>query len=149
MTALVAAGCVDSGNRGWDLGRWSPPLVAQAHVEAFRGVHEGRIGLRCMAGGTPTVFVETWRPVTAGGAAVAASMTYRIGGEEHSAPGRLGPHAFELPAEATPELLRQLEQASRIEVLVPLDGGGVYPVTFDVSDFAHAHDWVRDECRQL
>jgi hypothetical protein len=145
--ALAAASCVESGNYGWDLGQWEPPLVAAPEVEAFRGVHEGRIGLRCRKGGEPVMFVETWRPLVPAGAPGAATMTYRVDGAEHSAPGRLGPRGFEFAAH--PALLRRLAEASHLEALVPVHGGGVYPVTFDIGDFARAHEWVRGECAKL
>ncbi len=144
--ALVAGSCVESGNHGWDLGRWDPPLVRESEVEAFRGVHEGRIGLRCRRGGAVTVFVETWRPLVPAGRVRAASLTYRLDGTEHSAPGLLAPKRFEFNGDATPKLLRQLAGASSMEALIPVEGGGVYPVTFDVTDFSTAHDWVRGEC---
>jgi hypothetical protein len=149
ILAFAATGCVESGNYGWDLGRWEPPLVAEPEVEAFRGVHEGRIGLRCVRGGEPSLFIETWRPLLADSPAREATLTYRIEGVGHSTRGRLGPKRFDFDAASTPALLEQLTNASHLEALIPVDGGRVYPVTFNVSDFAQAHAWVRGECREL
>lgn len=147
--ALLAAGCVDSGNRGWDLGRWHPPLVGEPQVEAYRGVHEGRIGVACVRGGEPTVFIETWRALSPEGPPKPTTLTYRIDGVERSAPGMLGRSRFAFPGDATPVLIEQLAQGARLEALLPIHGGGVYPVTFEIGNFATAHRWVRDECAQL
>ena len=141
---LLAASCVDSGNRGWDLGRWDPPLVSEPQVEAYRGVHEGRIGIACVRGGEPAVFIETWRALVPAGPPTPAALTYRIDGTERSAAGLLGPSRFEFSSGATPALLEQFAQGARLEALLPVHGGGVYPVTFDIDDFASAHRWVRD-----
>jgi hypothetical protein len=147
--ALLAGSCVESGNYGWDLGRWQPPLSAEAQVEAFRGVHEGRIGLVCRKGGAPTLFVETWRPLVPEGAGSVATMTYRVGEAEFTAAGMLDAHRFEVEARAADDVLMQVAAADEVEVLVPVNGGGVYPITFDVSELAQARDWVRAECQQL
>ena len=147
--ALLSAGCVESGNYRWDFGRWEPPLVSAEVVEAYRGVHGGRIGLFGTAGGIPRLFVETWRPLVPAGPAQRAAMTYRVDGREHTVPGTLEPRRFAVLDEAMPELLRQLAEPGKLEALVPVAGGGVYPIAFDVSDFSAGHDWVRDECRDL
>lgn len=146
MLALAAGSCVDSGNRGWDLGHWSPPLVESEQVEAYRGVHEGRIGVSCIRGGEPRLFIETWRPLTAEEPSE-VTMSYRLDGREHAVAGQLSRSRFVAPASA--DLIAELSQGSSLEALIPVDGGGVYPVTFDVGDFTHALEWVRTECAQL
>jgi hypothetical protein len=140
---------VNSGNYGWDLGRWDPPLVAEPQVEAFRGVAEGRIMLACTRGRPIRVIIETWRPLVPAGPARPATLTYRIDGVERSAPGLLGPNRFAFAGDATPALLAELARGSDLEALVPVHGGGVYPVTFDISDLAAAQQWVGRECADL
>lgn len=147
---LLLGGCIDSGNKGWDFDAGSDPSGAW-RVQAWRGVHEGRLGFRCGPDGETKLFVETWdrlRP-SAGPLVMQYAFTLDAARRPLAAlPAGLG---IEAPAPALGEgaatpFLRELAMADALHVVLP---GADHLVTasFDVSDAAHAHQWVTGECR--
>ena len=152
VAAALLAGCVDSGNRGWDLNRWDDPAGGAPFVEAYRGVHAGRIVFRCARGGAPELVIEAWRPLASPAEGAAPRrMAYRADGREGSAVGIVEGNRirFPLAAPGSAPLAADLAKADDLEALLPLSGGAVFPVGFDISDSSHALKWVEAECRDL
>lgn len=151
---FAAAGCIDSGNRGWDLGS-EPDLAGGASMEqAWRGVHEGRIGFRCRDGQV-LLFVETWHPLKVPvGQRLAAKLDYRFEapGESLGEVGGLATfRGIEIPAPqvgegASSTLLRGLTDDAD-DLFVNLAGvRHLISIRFDVEDAAYAHKNVSEGC---
>ena len=152
---LTLAACIDSGNRGWDLGP-EPDLVGgTAMPQAWRGVHAGRIGFRCREGRV-LLFVETWHPLAVPlGQRTPMSLDYRFnvaGDKEGSVEGVATSRGIEIPAAsigqgAPNDLLRRLsDDASDLVVGLPGARHGI-TIKFDVSAAGHAHRLVLGECQ--
>jgi hypothetical protein len=154
-TCLAAGGCIDSGNRGWDLGPEPDPAGGVPMEQAWRGVHEGRIGFRCR-GGEVLLFVETWHPLgVPPGQRVPMELGYRFDvakGSLATVPGVATARGIEVPAPRVGEgaanpLLQGLGKGAD-ELLITLRGKGHgINILFDVEDAAHAHDHVQGTCR--
>ena len=155
LTGLFAVGgCVEGVNRGWDFGGEPDPAGGPRMQQAWRGVHEGRIGFRCREGQI-VLFVETWHPLKVPpGQRVPMELGYQFdvaGGQRETIRGMATSRGIEVPAEqvgdgASNTLLRGLRDDAD-ELLVTLDGAahGI-SILFDIEDAAHAHRHVRDGC---
>ena len=155
-TWLAVGGCIDSGNRGWDLGS-EPDLAGGASMEqAWRGVHEGRIGFRCR-GGQVLLFVETWHPLDVpAGRRIPAKLVYRfdVGAESlGEIEGLATSRGIEIPApqvgEGAPNSLMRGLTDHADELVVNLKGvRHLISIKFDVEDAAHAHNHAKRGCGQ-
>ena len=152
---LVLAGCVESANRGWDFGAEPDPGGGPPMQQAWRGVHEGRIGFRCRDGQV-MLFVETWHPLDVPeGELRPMEMGYRfdVGGETSSSvQGLATRRGIEIPAVrvgegAADDLLRGLRDDAD-ELAVTLDGAThLISIVFDVENAAHAHRHAQEGCQ--
>ena len=151
---LALAGCIDSGNRGWDFGAEPDPAGGPPLQQAWRGVHEGRIGFRCREGRV-LLFVETWHPLDVPpGERRPMDLGYRfdVGGEQlGTVRGIANARGIEVPADQVGEqaadpLLRGLTDNAD-ELFVSLDGAvhGIN-IRFDISDAGHAHAHAQGGC---
>lgn len=154
LASLALAGCIDSGNKGWDFGGEPDPAGGPVMEQAWRGVHEGRVGFRCR-NGQILFFVETWHPlpVPAGERRpMTLSYSFEVGsGERQSIQGVATTRGIEIPAATSGEgapnsLLRGLDDDAD-ELLVILDGAKhLISILFDVDDAGHAHRHVQGGC---
>ena len=155
ILCFAVAGCIDSGNQGWDFGAEPDPAGGPSSQQAWRGVHEGRIGFRCRDGRV-SLFVETWHPLDVPpGQTLPRKLTYRFdaGGENlGSVEGTATSRGIEIPADRVGEgapnaLLRGLTDSAD-ELVVSLAGAGhLINIKFDVSDAAHAHRHAAGGCQ--
>ena len=151
---LALAGCINSGNHGWDLGAEPDPEGGPAMQQAWRGVHEGRIGFRCRAGKV-VLFVETWHPLPVPpGRTQPMQLSYRfdVSGEQQDGVDGVGTwRGIEVPAPrvgpgAPNALLRGLTDDAD-DLLVTLKGANhLITAKFDIGRAAHAHDHVSGVC---
>ena len=151
---LALSGCIDSGNRGWDLGP-EPDLTGGPPMEqAWRGVHGGRIGFRCRAG-QMFLFVESWDPLDVPpGERRPMDLGYQFdvkSGTRQTVQGLATVRGIEMPAERVGEgapnaLLSRLTDDAD-ELLVTLKGAmHLNSILFDIEDIGHAHRHVQGSC---
>lgn len=125
-------------------------------VQAWRGVHEGRVGFRCRDGQV-LLFVETWHPLKVPvGQRVAAKLDCRFETADESlgqVEGLATSHGIEISAPKVGEgassiLLRGLADDAD-DLFVNLAGvRHLISIRFDVEDAAHAHELVSEGCGQ-
>ena len=153
IAQLALAGCIGSGNHGWDYGSEPDPAGGPSIQQAWRGVHEGRIGFRCREGRV-LLFVETWHPLDVPpGQRLLMQLGYRFeaaGPSGDSVTGLATRRGIEIPAarigEGAPNpLLRRLADAD--ELFVSLDGAGhLISIRFDIEDAQHAFAHAQGGC---
>ncbi|MDB5695094.1 MAG: hypothetical protein JWN21_637 [Sphingomonas bacterium] len=155
LCACLAIGaCINSGNQGWDFGGEPDPAGGPAMQQAWRGVHEGRLGFRCRDGRV-VLFVETWHPLKVpAGRAAPMQLGYRFeaGGDQlGSVEGVASTRGIEIPAPTVGErapnaLLRGLTDGAD-DLFVTLTGAGhLVTIRFDIGHAAHAHRHVQSAC---
>lgn len=151
---LTLFGCIDSGNRGWDLGPEPDPAGGALMEQAWRGVHGGRIGFRCR-GGQTFLFIETWDPLDVPpGQQLPRDLIYQFevkAGSRETVQGMATSRGIEILAKRVGEgapntLLRRLTDEAD-ELLVTLKGAThLNTVLFDIEDIGHAHRHVQGSC---
>lgn len=151
---LGLAGCIGSGNYGWDLGGEPDPETGAHMPQAWRGVHGGRIGFRCRRGEV-LLFVESWHPLRVPpGQRVPMEVFYLFdvaNGTRESIQGMATARGVEIPAgqvgDGAPNTLLQGLTNDADELLVMLEGGRhSVSILFDIEDAGHAHRHVAGQC---
>jgi hypothetical protein len=154
ILAIALAGCIDSGNRGWDFGGQIDPQTGAVMSQAWRGVHAGRIGFRCREDQL-LLFVESWHPLRVpAGERVPMEMgyTFDVGsGASERIQGMATPRGIEIPSprigDGAPNALLSGLTDDADELLVTLEGERhQIGILFDVDDAAHAYHHVAGGC---
>jgi hypothetical protein len=155
ILAIALAGCIDSGNHGWDFGGQIDPQTGAVMSQAWRGVHGGRIGFRCREDQL-LLFVESWHPLRAPpGQAVPMEMGFRFdvgsGAEQQRIQGMATSRGIEIPAPRVgegapnPLLAGLTDGADELVVTLPGERHQV-SILFDVDYAANAHEHVAGGC---
>ena len=153
-SCLGLSACIQSANEGWDFGGEPGEEGEPLMVQAWRGVHGGRIGFRCRAQQV-LLFVESWHPLPVpAGRRVPMRMSFSFdvaSGYQGSIDGLATSRGIEFPAPAIGEgaentLLRGLHDGAD-ELLVSMDGA-VHRISilFDIENAGHAHRHVAGGC---